>query len=305
MVSSSGSSGQNLLTFEKLKGATNYEDWKFQMELYLIHEDLWKYTMVTPEDDEMEIKQDQLARAKIGLMVEKDCLGYLRHTKNTRQAWEALRKVFENDEGNNSSKLLKKLLRLRLDQFKSIKEYVAEVMSASQKLKAMGKEVNDELLATILLQGLTKEYIPIRVAIETSNTTLTADYVKTKLLSIEEELSTVSDDEDFSVVTMPKKRVSVPKSKCNLKSENCSSKLKTRDCLDVTFGESVTLYCDRDGESTTPRRKHRGTFQGTNRTNLFADSGDYAHVRERGNYPCFMIWAQILLWGLAKVFQFW
>lgn len=154
-----------------------------------------------------------------------------------------------------------------------MKEYIAEVMSLAQKLKAMDKEVNDELLATILLQGLTKQYIPIRVAIETCNITLTADYVKTKLLTIEEE--------------------------------DCNSEQKPSDCLDVTFGESVTLYCDKDGKSSKPR-KNRGVFQATNRTNLLADSGDYAYVRERGNnYPCFMIWVRILLWGLAKVFEYW
>lgn len=114
MASNSRSSGQNLLIFEKLQDASNYEDWKFQMELYLIHEDLWKYTTVTPENDEMELKQVQLSRAKISLMVEKDCLSYLRHTKNTQQAWEAFRKGYENNEDNSSSKLLKKTTEAKI-----------------------------------------------------------------------------------------------------------------------------------------------------------------------------------------------
>lgn len=32
----------------KLVGSADYNIWKFMMELYRIHEDLWEYTMAVP-----------------------------------------------------------------------------------------------------------------------------------------------------------------------------------------------------------------------------------------------------------------
>lgn len=37
-------SSSSLPSIEKLDGQSNYSSWKFQMELYLNHEDLWQLT---------------------------------------------------------------------------------------------------------------------------------------------------------------------------------------------------------------------------------------------------------------------
>ena len=57
---SSGVGG--LSSFEKLDGSTNYGTWKFQMEMYLIHEDLWMYTSTEPDlNNEQQKRKDQKA----------------------------------------------------------------------------------------------------------------------------------------------------------------------------------------------------------------------------------------------------
>jgi hypothetical protein len=46
------------------------------------------------------------------------------------------------------------------------------------RLVSMGKKIDDELLAALMLKGLTKEYYPMRMALENSNVTLTSELIK-------------------------------------------------------------------------------------------------------------------------------
>ncbi|KOB69296.1 Retrovirus-related Pol polyprotein from transposon TNT 1-94 [Operophtera brumata] len=61
------------------------------------------------------------------------------------------------------------MVSMKLEQFPSVREYVTSVMMVSQELQDLGKEVDDELLAALMLQGLTIEFQPMRLAIENSN----------------------------------------------------------------------------------------------------------------------------------------
>jgi hypothetical protein len=61
------------------------------------------------------------------------------------------------------------------------------MMPTSQKLTDVGKEIDNEMLTVLLLQGLTREHSPLRTAIENTNINLTKDYVKTELLQMDIE----------------------------------------------------------------------------------------------------------------------
>lgn len=182
---SGGTAG--LPAIEKLDGTSNYASWKFLMELYLVHDDLWEYTSVTPVVTDVQgTKKDQKARAKICLSVKPQCLVHVRSAKNSKEAWEALKNAFEDKGLNNRCRLLSRLVSLKLEQFMTVREYVTSVLTTAQELSDIGKEVDDELLAALLLQGLTQEFQPMRLAIENSNTQLTTDFVKTKLFQMED-----------------------------------------------------------------------------------------------------------------------
>lgn len=154
MASSSGS----MSSFEKLDGLANYSTWKVQMELFLITDDLWEYVETTPpESNAVARKRDSTARAKILLMVKTHCLVHARKTKTAKECWEALRTAFEDKGVNNRCRLLGRLVSQKLSNFESPRHYVTEMMSIAQQLDDIGKEVNDELLAALLLQGLGEE----------------------------------------------------------------------------------------------------------------------------------------------------
>ena len=184
----SSSGGGGLSSFEKLDGSTNYGTWKFQLEMYLIHEDLWMYTSTEPDlNNEQQKRKDQKARANICLMVKPHCLVHVMQASTAKQAWNALKVAFEDKGINNRCRLLGRLVSLKLEQFSSVQAYVTEIMTIAQSLRDIGKEVDDEMLAALMLQGLSKEYTPLKIAIENSNIELMSDYVKTNLLQLDAE----------------------------------------------------------------------------------------------------------------------
>ncbi|XP_063392606.1 uncharacterized protein LOC134678087 [Cydia fagiglandana] len=245
----SSSSISGLPSIEKLDGNSNYATWKFMMELYLVHEDLWEYTSATPAATDVSgTKRDQRARAKICLMVRPHCLVHVRKAKSAKEAWEALKNAFEDKGLNNRCRLLSKLVSLRLEQFSSVRDYVTSVMATSQELLDLGKEIDDQLLAALLLQGLTPEFQPMRLAIENSNISLTTDYVKTKLFQMEDTFAAGSSEKQptSALLTKKHKGKSAPKwkTKGKVKCFICEGPHKAQECPEnpKTRKEALQAY---------------------------------------------------------------
>lgn len=58
-------------------------------------------------------------------------------------------------------------------------------ISASNKLTGIGFEVNDEWLGCILLAGLTEEYRPMILSVESSGQNISADFIVSKLIDVQ------------------------------------------------------------------------------------------------------------------------
>ncbi|XP_069361062.1 uncharacterized protein [Maniola hyperantus] len=211
-----------LPSMEKLDGSTNYGTWKFQMELHLIHEDLWEYTATTPSATDVQgIKKDQKARAKICLTLKPHCLIHVRQSKTAKECWDALCSTFEDRGVNNRCYLLGKLVSQKLSMYESSQKYVTEIMSIAQKLNDIGKELDDELLAALMLQGLGEKYAPLRMAMENSNIVLTTDYVKMKLLQLEKKEQGDNEEPSTSALVSTKTNFSKNRNKQQQKILKC------------------------------------------------------------------------------------
>lgn len=96
-MSHSAGNYSSTLQLEKLQGRENYSAWKFAMEAYLQHEDLWECVEAPPGGSiSTDHKRVTRARAKIILFL--DPLNYM-HVQDTRiaaEAWEKLKKAFED-----------------------------------------------------------------------------------------------------------------------------------------------------------------------------------------------------------------
>jgi hypothetical protein len=168
-----------LPTTEKLEGCKNYSTWKTQMRYYLSHEELWDLTSIRPDTAENR-KRDVRTLSKIGLLVQLQCLIYLEDAETTMDAWNALQSAYEDKGVNRRCMLLGKLFDVKLKNFNNIENYVTQVLKIAQEIVSTGKALDDDLIVTLLLRGLTPEYKPMRLALENSGVELTTDYIKMK-----------------------------------------------------------------------------------------------------------------------------
>ena len=63
-----------------------------------------------------------------------------------------------------------------------MEEYVNRKISAQQQLSGADMKLPEELVGALLLAGLPDQYQPMIMAMESSSSAITADFVKTKLL---------------------------------------------------------------------------------------------------------------------------
>jgi hypothetical protein len=154
------------------------------MKFYLIHEEPWDLVSVEPVTEPAgasDRQRDSGSLSKIGLP---QCLVHLQGAETTKAAWEALQSAFE-DKGMNRRCILLGKFSIKLKHYTSMDSYVTEVLSTAQETATIGKRLDDDLIAILLLQGLTSDYKPMRMVVENSGIELTTDYVKTKLLQEE------------------------------------------------------------------------------------------------------------------------
>lgn len=170
-------------TINKLKGMEDYNDWKFAMKMLLLREKLWTCIQICPDPNKVdEIDRDSEALSLICLYVEPNIYPYVRETETAKHAWDNLARVFEDKGVNRRISLLDSLLGEKLNNHNSIHDYVTAVMTTANKLKDIGKGIDDELVAVVLLRGLPDEYKPLRMALEHSGMEITSENVRAKLL---------------------------------------------------------------------------------------------------------------------------
>lgn len=175
-----------ILPSQKLKGRENYHEWKFQLQNILKLDNLWTAVVGYEVDDktteDVRKRRDEKALAKINLSVDRCVFPLVIKAKNAKEAWDALSKAYDDKSLYSRLKLLRRLCNINLINFKSMEEYVNEILNLSQQLSAMNKPLDDEFLAAVMLSGLTEEYDPMVMALENSTYTITSDLIKQKLL---------------------------------------------------------------------------------------------------------------------------
>ncbi|KAJ8880801.1 hypothetical protein PR048_017272 [Dryococelus australis] len=81
--------------------------------------------------------------------------------------------------------LLERLFDIKRKRCSSMEQYVTKILDAAQEVKDVGCKLENTLIAMLLLRGLTSEFQPLRITLQTSSVQLTTDYVKRQLLQQE------------------------------------------------------------------------------------------------------------------------
>jgi transposase InsO family protein len=165
--------------------STNYQTWKFKLELLLIKEDVWQ---VVSEDAPDTITQawrtkDCKARATIGLLLEDSQLHLVRKETTARGMWQALKLYHEKSTLSNKVSLLRKLCALKLTETGNMEDHLAHMEDLIDQLSSLGETLAEQLTVALFLSSLPESYSTLITALETRpEADLTVHLVKNKLI---------------------------------------------------------------------------------------------------------------------------
>lgn len=196
-----------LANVPKLKGRSNYNQWEFAMENFLILDGLNK-AINGEEQDETKIAQ---AKSKLVLSIDPSLYVHIKSSTNAKEIWDILKKMFDDTGFSRRISLLRTLISARLDDSETMKAYVTHVIQTAQKLQGTGFKIDDEWIGSLLLAGLpTPKYTPMIMAIEHSGVKISSDLIKTKLIDAE-SASEFDDAAAFASKRVDDRKSKLPK----------------------------------------------------------------------------------------------
>jgi hypothetical protein len=117
-----------LAGIQKLKGVVNYQDWKFQVENYLGHRNLWSVGKPTKSAARLEetvtADKGRRARTSICMLLEPICFAKVRTATTAKQAWTKLREAYEDKGWGRKLWLQQSLWNCKFETRLSMDDYV-------------------------------------------------------------------------------------------------------------------------------------------------------------------------------------
>ncbi|UYV66573.1 hypothetical protein LAZ67_4002149, partial [Cordylochernes scorpioides] len=180
-----------ILNHEKLN-SENFETWKMQMKMILIHSDLWEYANSIRIKPETEVesneweKNDQKALATIVLSLSPPEIIHVKKCTTSAEAWKILNKVHQPKGPATKVFLTKQLILLKMNPNERLQDYLNKFSSLADRLSEMDAQVPEDFLSILLLCSLPESYEGFRTAIETRDELPSFEALKVKML--EEEI---------------------------------------------------------------------------------------------------------------------
>lgn len=166
---------------EKLKGRSNYDEWKVAAKSYLIIKNLYSVIEddISPKDSP---QTNARAISEITLLIDNSLFNYIEDSKSAKAVWDNLARAFDDSGVARKVSILSLLVSVKLKNFNSIEKYINTLLLYYNKSKVAGFHIEEQVIASLMLGGLPDEYLPMILGIENSGRELTIDYVKTVLL---------------------------------------------------------------------------------------------------------------------------
>ena len=180
--------------------AQNYDTWKLQMKAILVKNDLWEYVggalaAIGPREADWS-KKDQKACADLMLSIAPSELGLISECETSKEIWQKLRDTFQSKGPARKAILLKRVALARMAEGENAREHLAKFFDAVSKLKEIGIEIGNDLLAILLLYSLPESFSTFRCAMETRDELPAPDILRVKILEEEESRSSKERDQN-------------------------------------------------------------------------------------------------------------
>ncbi|CAG4958317.1 unnamed protein product [Colias eurytheme] len=176
------------IKIEPLNG-DNYDTWKVHMRAILKKNDLWEYVCgMVPRPAQSDAKYlewsklDGKAESDILLAVSPSELIALDGLETSKAIWDKLKSMYESSGPARKASLLKKLVLTRMQEEDDLRKHIADFFDAVKKLKEIGLNVIDELLAILLLYSLPDSFTMFRTAMESRDDLPSTDILKVKIV---------------------------------------------------------------------------------------------------------------------------
>ena len=128
-------------------------------------------------------KSDGKARVRIGLSVEDDQLIHIKSVKTAKQAWTTLKEYHQKATLTSKVLLLKRLCRTVLSDDGNMEAHISGFSHTVNQLTALGTELDDNLLAAMLLGSLPESYDTLVRALESRpEKNITSQLIKSTLI---------------------------------------------------------------------------------------------------------------------------
>ena len=165
------------------------------VKAFLRIEELWD-TIGAPANGHLctDKAKKMKAHSKIVLSIEPALYPHVENETSPKAAWENLQKTYDDKGSTRKVNPLIEVSTTRLENCKSMDEYITRIISANQKLSNIGTKLPDDLVGALMLAGLPQHYKPMVMALSSSGKDISADLVKTKLL---EEAVPANGSENF------------------------------------------------------------------------------------------------------------
>ncbi|UYV63271.1 hypothetical protein LAZ67_2003604 [Cordylochernes scorpioides] len=178
----------NLYQIEKLN-KQNFETWRLQMQMILVHSDLWIYVNeanIKPEPGNQEFtnwqNKDQKALATIVLSLNPSELVHVKNCKTAEEAWKKIEEVYRPKGPATRVSLTKRLIQMKMRPNDDLKDYLSKFTSLVDNLGEIGAQVPEDFLVILLLCSLPESYEGFRTAIETRDELPKLETLKVKII---------------------------------------------------------------------------------------------------------------------------
>lgn len=166
-------------------GNSNYASWKFQIEMFLIREDLWHVVAdVKPEPvTDAWVKADRKARATLGLCIEESQYVLIKDCVSAKAVWDALKAYHEKSTASSQLALLNRLCDAKLSESGNVEKHLLDLDSLFERLVNAGLQLDEKLKIAMVLRSMPESYHFLASALEARpDADVTMQLVRSKLM---------------------------------------------------------------------------------------------------------------------------